>query len=391
MRFQEHHLFQILKGFENQHLPLDLFLSHYFRSHTAIGASDRRFISETVYGITRWKGLLDHIAGKENAPDLRYSLYRGFQPSEYFFVNSIPLHIRLSFPKELFSLFVDQYGEKKAIEICQVNNEQAPITVRFNPLKTTREALLARWKGKFDVEPTLHSPLGINFKKRIPFFELPEFKEGLFEVQDEGSQLVALQVKAEEGDQVFDYCSGSGGKSLAIAHLLQNKGQIYLHDIRPLALTQARKRLQRAGIQIAQFLPPNHIQLKRIKQNIDWVLVDAPCSGTGTLRRNPDMKWKFEPQMVKRLSGEQREIFEKALSYVKPGGFIVYATCSILRDENEAQVEHFLKTYPLELQTSFSSLPTSGGMDGFFAATFKKVPSSSSSFLSHKTPVENNS
>lgn len=372
MKFQEHHLFQILKGFENQHLPLDLFLSHYFRSHTAIGASDRRFISETVYGIIRWKGLLDHIAGKENAPDLRYSVYRGFQPTEYFFVNTIPLHIRLSFPLNLFSLLVSQYGEKKAIEICQANNEQAPITVRFNPLKTTREALLSKWKGKFDVEPTQYSSLGITFKKRIAFFDLPEFKEGLFEVQDEGSQLVALQVKAESGHLILDYCSGSGGKSLAFAHLLKNRGQIYLHDIRPIALTQARKRLQRAGIQIAQFLPPHHIQLKKIKQNIDWVLVDAPCSGTGTLRRNPDMKWKFDPQMVTRLAGEQRHIFEKALSYVKSGGFIVYATCSILKEENESQVEHFLKTYPLELKETFASLPTQGGMDGFFAATFKK-------------------
>lgn len=371
MKYQEHHLFQILRRFENQHLPLDLFLSHYFKSHKALGASDRRFIAETIYGMIRWKGLLDHLMGKQQGWEGRFALFKGLQTTEYLHIATIPLHVRVSFPENLFSCLHRQYGEKKAIEIATVTNTQAPITVRANSLKTTREALLACWNGTHQALPTPVSPLGIHFKKRLPFFEMREFKEGQFEVQDEASQLIALLVKAKPGDQVLDYCAGSGGKTLAFGPQLENKGQIYLHDIREIALEQARKRLNRAGIQNAQFLNATHPYLSKLKQKLDWVLVDAPCSGTGTLRRNPDMKWKFTFEMVERLVKEQREIFEKALSFVRPGGHITYATCSILQEENENQRAHFLKEFPLEVVEEFVSLPTLNGMDGFFGCTFK--------------------
>jgi 16S rRNA (cytosine967-C5)-methyltransferase len=370
--FRENHLFQILKQFESQHLPLDLFLSHYFRSHKAIGASDRRMIAESVYGMTRWKALLEYLSGSESLWEHRYAIYKGFQPNNYLCINSIPLHIRLSFPKPLFDLLLSSYGMEETISLCQRCNVPAQITVRINPLKTSREKLLRLWKD-LEVFPCRYSDLGIQFKKRIPFFELPEFKEGLFEVQDEGSQLVADLIKAKPGDKVLDYCSGAGGKSLAFAYQLQHLGQIYLHDIRPIVLEQAKKRLKRAGIQNAQCLLPQNPHLEKIKRKMDWVLADVPCSGTGTLRRNPDMKWKFSKELVERLTGEQRSIFEKALSFVKPGGYIVYATCSLLKEENEQQLNHFLKTYPIRLtEEPFTTLPYFGEMDGFFAATFQK-------------------
>jgi 16S rRNA C967 or C1407 C5-methylase (RsmB/RsmF family) len=165
---------------------------------------------------------------------------------------------------------------------------------------------------------------------------------------------------------VLDYCAGAGGKTLAFAHLLQQTGQIYLHDIRPAALQEARKRLNRAGVQNVQFsISPT------LKGKMDWVIVDVPCSGTGTLRRNPDLKWKFETMDLEKLMGEQQAIFQEALSYLHPEGHIVYMTCSILPHENEHQIQYFQKTFDLEVVEIFQTLPLLNGMDGFFAAVLK--------------------
>lgn len=373
LSFQEHHLFQILKRYDLQHLPLDLFLSHYFKAHRALGSKDRKLISEAIYGMIRWQKLLDFLVGKQNSWESRYAIYKNFQPENYLLATQIPLHVRISFPQDLFELLTSQYGVEKATRLCQICNTPAPTTIRVNTLKITREELLNRWKSQYDVLPCEFSPQGILFKKRIPFFELEEFKKGFFEVQDEGSQLLANLVQPTPGDQILDFCAGSGGKTLAFAPYMHGKGQIYLHDIRETALEQAKRRLSRAGIQNAQLLYPEHKTLEKLKRKMDWVLVDAPCSGSGTLRRNPDMKWKFSVEMLEGLAGQQRTIFEKALSFVKPGGKIIYGTCSILNIENELQVDHFIKTYSLKMIGSpFVSLPTFGGMDGFFGAVFEK-------------------
>lgn len=373
LSFPEHHLFQILKRFDHQHLPLDLYISHYFRANKALGSKDRQHILENVYGMTRWLSLLDHLVEGQPSWEKRYQVYQTFQPDQFLYVNSIPLNVRVSFPDELFQLLVKQYGEEKAVKLCQTCNTQAPITIRTNPLKISRDVLLDRLAQRFDVAPCEHSDLGILFKKREPLSSLPEFKEGFFEIQDEASQLAASLMDVQPGQHVLDYCAGAGGKTLAFAYKLQNQGQIYLHDIRSFILTKARERLKRAGIQNAQYLPPDHAHLSKLKKKMDWVLVDAPCSGTGTLRRNPDQKWKFTQETLTRLVGQQRMIFEKGLSYLKPGGKIVYATCSLLKDENEKQVEHFLATYPLKLvREPFVSLPTYGGMDGFFAVVMQR-------------------
>jgi len=367
--FREHHLVQLMEGYSAQPLPLDLYISRYFRAHKALGSKDRGFIAETVYGMVRWQRLIDHLI--EGAPDWekRLAFYARFAAIE---TAALPPSLRTSFPEELFSLLEKSFGGERAEKIALASNRPAPTTVRANRLKTTREALLARLAARFEVSPSPFSELGIIFHKKLNFFTLPEFKEGLFEVQDEGSQLLAALVGAAPGELVMDYCAGSGGKSLAIAAEMENRGQIYLHDIRKRALYEARKRLKRAGVQNAQLLFPDDPKMKRLKKKIDRVLVDAPCSGTGTLRRNPDMKGKFSCEMLKRLVGEQRKIFERALSFLKPGGRIVYATCSLLDEENGRQVAHFLKNYPLELEGApFQSVPEDGGMDGFFGAVFK--------------------
>lgn len=373
MDFREHHLFQILKRFQLENCPLDLFLSRYYREHKALGSKDRRFVSEAIYGMIRWQALLDHLCWHEPTWEKRYFLYKTLQPAEYKNRSDIPWHIRLSFPQDLFELLVAQYGEEKAVDLAEVFNSEAPITIRANSLKISREDLLTRFADQ-EAVATRESPFGINFKKRAAFFETPEFQEGYFEMQDEGSQLVALEVAASPKNKILDYCAGSGGKTLAFAHKLQGSGQIYLHDIRPSVLEQAKKRLCRAGIQNAQVLPADHPYLPKLKKGMDWVLVDAPCSGTGTFRRNPEMKWRFTKATLQELLGMQRNIFEKALSYCRKGGKIIYATCSILQEENERQVDHFLKTYPLKLvKEPLVILPARGSMDGFFSATFETI------------------
>lgn len=371
--FREHHLFALLDGYSQQTHPIDLYISEYFRSHTSLGSKDRAFIAESVYALIRWQGLLDYLAGSSNWK-ARYETYQGMNLEEMQENEEIPLVNRVSFPPTLFDLLVSNYGPEKARDLCLASNSPAPTTVRANAIKISRDDLLKRWEGTYEVSPTSTSSGGIIFHKKINFFQLPEFKEGLFEVQDEGSQLLAALMQVEPGQQVLDYCAGSGGKTLAFAPRMQGKGQIYLHDIRPFALKEARKRLNRAGIQNNQILLPTSPQLAKLKKKMDWVLVDAPCSGTGTLRRNPDMKWKFDAEMLARLTGQQRMIFEKALSFLKPNGRIVYATCSLLKEENQEQVDHFLSTYSLVIEGSpFQTLPTFGGMDGFFGVVLKRA------------------
>lgn len=362
--FCDHHISAFLESYSKGIKPLDLALSEYIRAHRSIGAHDRREISETLYGMVRWKSLLDHFCRTDHALD-RLSLFRKISIEECKKNSSIPEPARLGMSDFLFERFKHIFGLEKTRQLCHTLNTQAPTTIRVNLIKTTREALLKLWEGKFALTPCTQSNVGIQFQKREPLFTLPEFKEGFFEVQDEGSQLVSALVQVKPGEHVLDYCSGSGGKTLAFAHQMKGKGQIYLHDNRPWILIEARKRLNRAGIQNVQFVLP--------KKKVDWVLTDVPCSGTGTLRRNPDAKWKIDAPMIERLVEQQREIVKDALEHVKPEGRLVYATCSILPEENEKQVEYFLKNHPLELESPpVSLLPQEGGMDGFFAAVFKK-------------------
>lgn len=362
--FVDRHIFIFLTAFSKTNKPLDLALGQYFRTHKSLGSKDRRIMGDTIYGMARWKSLLDHFS-----PNNPVSFYRNIDWGKIAQNPSIPGHAKLGLSKFLYDELFSSFGIKEAYRLGKILNESAPMTIRANLLKTTREALLKRFKQG---SPCAKAPEGIQFENREPLFSLPEFKEGLFEVQDEGSQLVAEMVDAKPGDTVLDYCSGSGGKSLAFAHRMQGSGQIFLHDIRDKALLEARQRLKRAGIQNAQRLPPNHPQLKRLIGKCDWVLVDAPCSGTGTLRRNPDQKWKIDAPMLESLIQKQREIVKEAFHYVKPGGTFVYATCSLLPQENQAQVKYILANLPLMLEKEVLLLPESGGMDGFFCASFKK-------------------
>ena len=362
--FRKLHLLKILESRSN--LPLDVQLSNYFRAHKACGSKDRKWISDTIYNMVRWQGLLDALITKPPTWEKRLDAYQNFNPLDCQSREDLPAHVRVSFPKFLYQMLLKSYGTEKTHQICLALNEQAPTTVRVNLLKISRADLMKKLSD-FSVFPTEHSPTGITFSKKINFLAMPEFKTGLFEVQDEGSQLLAALVRAKPGDHVLDFCAGSGGKSLAIAPSLEETGQLYLHDIRKNALLEARKRLKRAGVQNAQIVFPEKIN--NLRGKMDWILVDAPCSGTGSLRRNPSMKWKLTPNVIENLMQTQREIFKRALQFLKPGGHIIYATCSILACENEEQIAHFIRDHTLNAKEKFQSLPESGKMDGFFAQT----------------------
>jgi 16S rRNA (cytosine967-C5)-methyltransferase len=275
-------------------------------------------------------------------------------------------------------------------------NEQATTDLRVNTLKTTRETLQAELaKEEFFSTPGVLSPVCLRLDKRGPIFTSPLFKAGHFEVQDEGSQVVAMMVDAQPGQRVIDFCAGAGGKTLAIAAAMKNKGRILAWDTSEKRLKQIVPRLRRAGVDTVQthvIESENDAFIKRHKQTADRVLVDAPCSGSGTWRRNPDLKWRFNRKDLDEVLAVQQSILQSASRLVKPGGRLIYATCSILLDENEHQITQFLKsvnnfrvvcaqkiwdknsTCGENETVSFLSLtPHEDGVDGFFAAVLERV------------------
>ena len=376
LKFRHFHILQFFDEYEANKGPLDKALHYYFRAHKSLGSKDRAEISSQIYQMTRQLGLIDFLL-KDTSQSWanRYDLFLRLDEELKKHPN-LPDHIQVSCPEFLFNKLKDQYGLELAKKISLANNLEAPVTLRANLHKISRESLLNELPEQLEAKPTLKSSSGITLARRSNLFELPAFKNGYFEIQDEGSQILASLVQAKPGDQIMDYCAGSGGKTLAIAPSLEEKGQLYLHDIRSNALAESKKRLKRAGVQNAQILRYDSTAKSRLRKKMDWIIVDAPCSGSGTLRRNPDMKWRFSEDYLKDFIGKQRFIFEQALSYLKPGGKIVYCTCSILAEENEMQVEHFLKSYDLsKVGPSFHSLPEKGRMDGFFGIVLQRTNS----------------
>ncbi len=371
--FRMHHLIAIMSEYEKNSFPLDNVLRFYFRSNKAIGSKDRKEICFIIYGMMRWRSLLDYLLPSPTNWSERAKLFQEFDPKEYFQKENIPIYKRVSFPKAYFELLQNSHGLEKTKEICLHSNEEAPTTIRVNAIKTTRDQMLQKWHDLYPLTVCKQSSQGLTFQKKYNFFAMQEFKDGLFEVQDEGSQLLAELLEVSPKEHVLDYCSGSGGKTLAFAHKMQGKGQIYLHDIRPKALFEAKKRLKRAGIQNAQLVTSDKLKKKGYSEKMDWILLDVPCSGSGTLRRNPDMKWKFAQDNLDTLVTEQRDIFAKAMPLLKSGGKIVYSTCSLFKEENRDQVEYFLQTHPVTLiKEPLQTFPTPNQMDGFFGAVFEK-------------------
>lgn len=359
------------------HLPLDLFLRHYYKCNKSVGSNDKKFITEHIYQIVKWKRLLDHITPP---PATWTSRIRTYFVSDRWKLQAqndrLPPAIRTSFPDELFKRVENSYGTAKAINICNILNEEAPTFLRTNPRTITRDRLYTYLLNKgIAVEKSPNSPYALVLPHRQRLNDLPEFHRGYFEIQDEASQLAALKVAVKPGEKVLDYCAGSGGKTLAFGPQMMNKGKVFLHDVRERMLHEARKRLKRAGITNYTIVPPDGPLLPRLVGSMDWVVCDVPCTGTGALRRSPEMKWKYQDEKLMDFVALQRHIFSKALQHAKPKtGKIVYITCSILDEENVQQAKFFCQQHGLALaEPPFHSLPTSHGMDGFFCATFSQA------------------
>lgn len=395
------------------HGPADAKLSAYFRDNPKLGMKDRAFIAETVYQVLRRKRLLEYLADGEDARRLLLAaLLRvqgtslrdlgpllNKQQTEWAHAikarstENLPLSVQADLPDWLWGKLAAQYGEQEALALARAMHQSAPLDLRVNRLNGQREAVLALFaKEGIAAAPTAYSPDGVRLKEKIALNKHVLFLKGVVEVQDEGSQLLALLLAPRRGEMVADFCAGAGGKTLALGALMANSGRLYAFDVAEKRLANLKPRLARSGLSNIhpQLIANERDQkLKRLAQKFDRVLVDAPCSGLGTLRRNPDLKWRQNEMDVAELNVKQANILEAAAKLVKPGGRLVYATCSLLREENEVIVEAFLGQHPefkllnaaeiltqqkvaLDTGATLKLLPHVHGADGFFAAAFER-------------------
>lgn len=375
----------------NNNRYADKVIEKTFRSNPKWGARDRGFVAESIYEMVRWWRLIEAVSPSKDLyhrfgtywllqgnklPDWRE--FKGLDPSEVKSrLNKIQQRSVLqSIPDWLDEMGASQLGDKWDREIDTLN-QMASVVLRVNTLKTTREDLMNRLAA--DGVDT-YAPKGYKdalvLAERQNIFKNPAFKEGMYEIQDASSQLVAAALEVEPGMRVIDACAGAGGKSLHLAALMENKGRILSMDVEAWKLTNTKLRARRNGVSIIETrLIEGNKTIKRLKDSADRVLLDVPCSGLGVLKRNPDTKWKLTPESIAKVQVMQQEIIQDYASMVKPGGLLVYATCSILPSENQEQVEKFLaseKGQEFELLEDQKVLAQESGFDGFYIAKMKR-------------------
>lgn len=374
---------------ENQYA--DKVIERTMKSNPKWGARDRSFIAETTYEMVRWWRLINYLSPSKDYWDLfgTYWLMQGRQlpPWEEFQrINVDKLKgkydqledpsILESVPQWLFDLGKKQLGSLWEDEIHSLNQE-AEVVLRVNTLKTNRELLKNRLaEDGINTHTVKGYPDALILEERTNVFRNPAFKEGLFEVQDGSSQLVASALAVEPGMRVIDACAGAGGKSLHLAALMENKGKVLSMDVEEWKLQQTKLRARRAGVSIIERkVIEGSKTIKRLKESADRLLLDVPCSGLGVLRRNPDTKWKLSKESIEKVQQTQQEILQAYPSMVKPGGQMVYATCSILPSENQDQVVTFLESNAgkdFELIEDQKVLSQESGFDGFYIARLQK-------------------
>ncbi len=401
----------------------DRALERALRRERTLWASERRAVAEAVYGITRWQGQLDLLLGGTPSLALRYAAwlarFGGVPPQDAARRLGVAaaalaplagaearlaairdplerLAAEASLPRWIAALFADTLGLEEGRALAAAMNARAPLTVRANALLGTRDDLRTRLAAEGVLaEPTRFSPWGLVLDGHANAFALRAFKEGRFEIQDEGSQLIALACGARPGWIVVDACAGAGGKSLALAAEMRNKGSLHALDTDADRLSEAKRRARRADVHNLRDLqiapgPEADGQLAELAGKADVVLVDAPCSGLGTLRRKPDARWRLTREDPARFGATQRTLVARFAKLLKPGGRLVYATCSVGRTENEdvadfAEREVGLRPAPLAkllgeeraaaLGAGASRLqlyPHRHGTDGFFLAVFER-------------------
>lgn len=361
------------------------------------GARDRKFVAETIYDIVRWKRLYEEIA-EVKAPYSRPNLWRMF--SVWCVLRGIPLpdwnqieptpsrrikgrfdelsktrKFRESIPDWLDEVGVAELGEDLWTKEIASLNQQAEVILRTNTLKTSKENLQKQLLNEgIETETIKNHPEALKLKERANVFKTEAFKEGLFEVQDASSQLVAHFLDVKPGMKVVDTCAGAGGKTLHLASLMENKGQIIAMDIYESKLKKLKVRARRNGAHnIDTKVIDSTKPIKKLYGKADRVLIDAPCSGIGVIRRNPDSKWKLQPEFLDDIRKTQADIFSRYSKMVKPGGKLVYATCSVLPSENQDQVKRFLAQHSdFDLLKDQKVLSSQSGFDGFYMAVLEK-------------------
>lgn len=395
--------------------PADAKLSAYFRENRKLGAKERAFVAETVYQILRRRRLLEYLADgldarrlllaallrlqgislRELTPLLDKRQLEWAQAIKAKPMDNLPPALQADLPDWLWDMLAVQYGAEDALQLARSLQAQAPLDLRVNTVKATQAEVLAQLQAEgLAAQAMPYAPLGVRLQDKVALHKHPLFLEGKVEVQDEGSQLLTHLVAPRRGEMVADFCAGAGGKSLALGALMRNSGRLYAFDVADKRLQNLGQRLKRSGLSNlhSQLLASEHDpRLKRLAGKFDRVLVDAPCSGLGTLRRNPDLKWRQLPQDVAELAAKQRSILDSAARLVKPGGRLVYATCSLLAEENAEVAQAFLAEHPQFRPVSARDvlaqqkividcgeyqqlLPHRHGTDGFFAAVFELQP-----------------
>ena len=363
------------------------------------GSHDRKFVAETIYEIVRCKRLYTEIAEVKEPFDRDkiwrifavWAVLRGYNLPDWKYFEDTPVRrikgkfdeltktrkFKESIPDWMDELGVKELGEEVWTKELAAQNEQAKVILRVNRLKTTKEKLRAILMD-LNIETEFHKeyPDALILTERANVFLTDAFKDGLFEVQDASSQLVAYFLDVKPGMRVVDTCAGAGGKTLHLASLMENKGQLIAMDLYESKLKQLKIRAKRNG---AFNIEPRVIEstktIKKLHEKADRVLIDAPCSGLGVLKRNPDSKWKLQPEFIENIKKIQAEVLENYSKIVKPGGKLVYATCSVLPSENQEQIKHFLST---EIGKEFNFvkdqkvLASESGFDGFYMALLER-------------------
>jgi 16S rRNA (cytosine967-C5)-methyltransferase len=401
MRLHRNLVFAVIDGLSqifNENQYADRVVEKLLKRDKRWGARDRGFVAETTYEIVRWKRLYAEIAEVKEPFDRDklwrifavWAVLRGIHLPDWKYFEDTPVRrikgkfdelskirkFKESIPDWLDALGVKELGEALWTREIAALNTTADVILRVNLLKTDLKSLqkiLA--EAGIETETIAKYPDALKLKERANVFITDAFQKGFFEVQDASSQLVADFLQVEKGMRVCDACAGAGGKSLHLASLMENKGQVIALDIYENKLHELKRRAKRAGAHnIETRLIDSTKVIKKLDQKIDRLLIDAPCTGLGVLRRNPDAKWKLQPEFLENIQKTQMEILTGYARMVKPGGKLVYATCSILPSENHKQVDHFLQT---EIGKSFvleadKKIFPSEGFDGFYMARLLK-------------------
>ncbi|TBV25582.1 RNA methyltransferase [Meridianimaribacter sp. CL38] len=402
MRLHRNLCFAVIDGLHkifNEGEYADKVIQSLLKRDKRWGSRDRSFVAETTYDIVRWKRLYAEIA-EVKAPYDRDNLWRMFAvwatlkgirlPDWKYFVNTPTRKIkgrfdelskirkfRESIPDWIDEVGIAELGEDTWTKEIAMQNEQAEVILRVNTLKTNKKDLQLKLQSEnIETEFLNNYPYALKLKERANVFKTEAFKDGWFEVQDASSQLVADFLDVQPGMKVVDTCAGAGGKTLHIAALMQNKGQVIAMDIYESKLKKLKTRAKRNGVHNFDMRVIDSTKpIKKLYDKADRVLIDAPCSGLGVLRRNPDAKWKLEPEFLDSIRVTQQEVLQQYSKMVKPGGKLVYATCSVLPSENQKQVDKFLTSESGKDFTFVKDkkiLAHKSGFDGFYMALLEK-------------------